>query len=193
VVAVDGTRSGYALLQHQLLAERGLMERDYALIEAGGVKARFEALKSGQAVAAWLNPPYDQWLFAEGFSSLGTVTDFFPTYPGTISAARRSWARSNEKELVAFIRAWNAAYAWLLDRRNEQEAREIVIARLKSDPQQSADAYRAFVAKPHPDITPQALREVIDAVWDSERYPDPRGAPEKYMDLTYLATAQRAR
>ena len=75
----------------------------------------------------------------------------------------------------------------------QSSSHEIVIARLKPDPQQSADAYRAFVAKPHPDITPQALREVIDAVWDVERYPDPRGAPEKYMDLTYLATAQRAR
>ena len=189
VVAVDGTRSGYALLQHKLLAERGLTERDYALIEAGGVKARFEALKSGQAIAAWLNPPYDQWLFSEGFGSLGMVTDFFPTYPGTISAARRSWARSNEKALVAFIRAWNAAYAWLLDRRNEQEACEIAIERLKSDPQQSAAAYRAFVAKPHPDISAQAFQEVIDAVWDSEHYPHPKGAPEKYMDLSYLARA----
>lgn len=189
VVAVDGLRSGYALLQTKLLADRGLTERDYALMEAGGVQARFKAVKSGAAVAAWLNPPYDQWLFAEGFKSLGKVTDYFPSYPGSIAAARRSWALKNEAQLVAFIRAFNAAYAWLLDESNEEEAREIAMARLKSDSQHTAAAYRDFVAKPHPEITAEALREVIDAVWDSEHYTQPKGAPEKYMDLAYLAKA----
>ena len=188
-VAVDGTRSGYALLQTKLLAEKGLAEGDYSLIATGGVKARFEALKSRAAVASWLNPPYDQWLFAEGFKSLGTVTDFFPTYPGSIAAARRSWASKNEAQLVSFIRAFNAAYAWLLDRRNDRAAQDIAIARLQTDAKQTAEAYRAFVAKPRPEITAEGLRQVIDAVWDAEHFTGPRGAPEKYMNLSYLAQA----
>jgi hypothetical protein len=31
---------------------------------------------------------------------------------------------------------------------------------------------------------------VIDAVWDEEGYRHAKGAPEKYMDLSYLARAQ---
>jgi ABC-type nitrate/sulfonate/bicarbonate transport system substrate-binding protein len=189
VVAVDGARTGYALIQRQLLARQGLGERDYNLIEAGGVQARYEALKSGVAVAAWLNPPYDQWLIDLGFSSLGTVTDYFPDYPGSVAAARRSWARANEAELVAFIRAHNAAYAWLLAPGNRGEAEKIAMAHLKTDAQQTQDAYRQFLASPRPDITPASLQIVIDAVWDSERLPVPRGAPPKYMDLSYFSRA----
>jgi hypothetical protein len=29
----------------------------------------------------------------------------------------------------------------------------------------------------------------VDAVWESEHYTQPKGAPEKYMDLSYLAKA----
>jgi len=186
-VAVDGARSGYALLQTRLLAQRGLAQGDYPVIEAGGVKARFDALQAGTAVAAWLNPPYDEWLFATGFGTLGSVAGFFPGYPGSIAAARRSWARANEEQLIAFIRALIGAYAWMLEAGNRQKAEEIAMARLGTDPKQTAAAYDSFTSKPRADVTAEALRLVIDAVWDVERYTQPKGAPGKYMDLSYLA------
>ena len=191
-VAVDGARSGYALLQNRLLAQHGLGQGDYAVVEAGGVKARFDALQTGTAVASWLNPPYDEWLFASGFGTLGNVAGFFPGYPGSIAAARRSWAHANEEQLVAFVRAFIAAYAWMLEAGNRQEAENIAMARLRTDPKQTAAAYAAFTSKPRADVTAEALQQVIDAVWDAERYTAPKGAPEKYMDLSYLARAQGA-
>ena len=189
VVAVDGARSGYGLLQTRLLAGQGLARRDYTILEAGGVRARFEALKSKAAVAAWLNPPYDQWLFAQGYGTLGLVTDFFPSYPGSTAAARRSWARQNEAQLIAFIRAHNAAYVWLVDPRNQKEAEEIAVARLKVDQEQAAAAYAFVKGKPQPAITPEGLRQVIDVLWEAEQFKQPKGPPEKYMDLSYLARA----
>lgn len=188
-VAVDGARSGYALLQNRLLGQKGLNEGDYAIVEAGGVKARHDALLAGKAVAAWLNPPYDEWLVANGFGTLGSMAGFFPGYPGSIAAARRSWARANPELLVAFIRAFIAAYAWMLEARNRQEAEEIAMTRLGTDPKQTAAAYVAFTSKPRADVTVEALQKVIDAVWDAEHYTQPKGKPEKYMDLSYLARA----
>jgi ABC-type nitrate/sulfonate/bicarbonate transport system substrate-binding protein len=189
-VAVDGARSGYALLQSRLLARQGLREGDYAVIEKGGVKARFDALQSGLATAAWLNPPYDEWLFASGFGTLGSVAQFFPGYPGSIAAARRSWARAHPDELVRFIRAFIAAYAWMLEAGNRQEAEQIAMARLGTDQKQTAAAWAAFTSKPRADVTAEAVQQVIDAVWEAERYTQPKGAPDKYMDLSYLARAQ---
>jgi len=158
-------------------------------MEAGGVKDRFEALRSGAAVAAWLYPPYDEWLFLGGFGSLGNVAEFFPSYPGSIAGARRSWARANAGRLVAFIRAFNAAYAWLLEAGNRQEAEAIAMERLGTDPRQTAAAYLAFTSVPRAGVTADALRQVIDAVWEAEGYTEAKGAPEKYMDLSYLARA----
>ena len=189
VVAVDGARTGYAVIQSKLLARQGLTEGEYKVIETGGVKARYEAVKSGVAVAAWLNPPYDRWLLDAGFRSLGRLTDFFPAYPGAIAAARRSWARANEAELIAFIRAHNAAYAWLIDEANQREAEAIAMAHLKTDPDQTKAAYQEFRAAPRPEITPASLQLVIEAVWDLERLPGSPGAPDRYLDLSYLARA----
>ena len=188
-VAVDGARSGYALLQTRLLQQNGLGELDYAVLETGGVKARFDALQGGQAAAAWLNPPYDEWLFAAGFGTLGSVSDFFPGYPGSIAAARRSWAAAQPDRLIAFIRAFVAAYAWLLDPANRQQAEAIAMARLGTDDRQTAAAYTAFTSKPRVEVTAEALQQVIDAVWTAEGFAQAKGPPEKYMDLSYLARA----
>jgi ABC-type nitrate/sulfonate/bicarbonate transport system substrate-binding protein len=193
VIAVDGTRSGYALLLRMLLADRGLKEGDFTFKEFGGSRERFDALKGGLAFASFLNPPFDRNLFAEGFKTLGTTSDYFPAYPGPIAAARRSWARDNEQRLVAFIRAMNAAFAWLEDKNNKNEAVEILRARLKTEPDAAARAFDQFSARPRPTVVPAALRQVIDIVWDAEGLTGPQGAPDKYMDLSYLQKATQLR
>lgn len=189
VIAVDGARSGYALVLRKLLADQGLRSGDYTFTEFGGSRERYEALRGGVAFASFLNPPFDRDLFAAGFRNLGTLGDHFPTYPGSVAAARRSWARENEPRLVAFIRGMNAAFAWLEDRNNKQEAIGILQARLKIEPDAAARAFDEFSAKPRPAVVPEALRQVIDIVWDAEGLKGPRGAPEKYIDLGYLQKA----
>jgi len=189
VIAVDGARSGYALVLRKLLAGQGLRDGDYTFTEFGGSGERFEALKRGDAFASFLNPPFDRNLFAAGFRSLGTLGDYFPNYPGSIAAARRSWARDNEPRLVAFIRGMNAAFAWLEDKNNKQEAIGILQARLRTDAAAAARAFDGFSAQSRPAAVPEALRQVIDIVWDAEGLKGPRGAPGKYIDLSYLHKA----
>ncbi|MDO8595228.1 MAG: hypothetical protein Q7R45_01255, partial [Sulfuricaulis sp.] len=180
---------GYALLLRKLLADKGLRDSDCTFREFGGSRERFEALQAGVAFASFLNPPFDRNLFAAGFKSLGTVSDYFPTYPGSIAATRRSWARANEQRLVAFIRGMNAAFAWLEDQNNQQGAIEILQARLKMESAAAARAFDEFSAQPRSTVAPEALRQVIDIVWDAEGLKGSRGVPEKYIDLSYLDKA----
>jgi ABC-type nitrate/sulfonate/bicarbonate transport system substrate-binding protein len=190
-LAVDGARSGYALLLRKLLADNGLGEGDYTFSEFGGSRERFEALREGAAVASFLNPPFDDALFQLGFRKLGSSRDFFPTYPGPVVAARRSWANANADRLVAFIRALRGAYDWLTARPNKAEAVRILAERLKSAPAKAEEAYEAYVLQPAPEIRPEGLRQVIDVVWDAEGFRQPKAAPEKYLDLGYYAAARR--
>ena len=189
VIAVDGARSGYAFVLRKLLADQGLRDGDYTFTEFGGSRERYEALRDGAAFASFLNPPFDRNLFAAGFTSLGTLGDHFPGYPGSIAAARRSWARDNGPQLVAFIRGMNAAFSWLEDRNNKQEAIGILQARLKTGAVAAARAFDNFSARPRPTVVPEALRQVIAIVWDAEGLKGPRGAPGKYIDLSYLHKA----
>lgn len=192
-IAVDGARTGYALLLRKLLADKGLQDGAYTFREIGGSKERCDSLRAGATFASFLNPPFDRNLFAAGFKSLGTTMDYFPKYPGSVAAARRSWAKENEQRLVAFIRAFNAAYAWLIHSRNQEEAGRVLTARLNIDAKTASRAYDAFIRHPAPAITPEALRQVIDVVWEAEGYNGAKGAPEKYMDLSFLKKAQQAR
>jgi ABC-type nitrate/sulfonate/bicarbonate transport system substrate-binding protein len=186
VIAVDGARTGYALLLRKLLADKGLADGAYTFKEIGGSQERFDALKSGAAVASWLNPPFDRNLLALGFTNLGTTGDYFPTYPGSIAAARRSWAARNEAALLAYIRGFDAGYAWLKDRRNQAAAIALLPARLNIDRATAAEAYEQIVTQPLPAITADGLRQVIAVVWASENRQGPPGETAKYMDLSYL-------
>lgn len=189
VIAVDGARTGYALLLRKLLAENGVCEGDCIFREIGGSQERFEALKAGAASASLLNAPFDRHLVAAGFNNLGVINQLFPAYPGSIAAARRSWAQRNEKQLVAFIRACNAGYAWLQNPDHRAEAIGMLPARLGIAAETAAKAFERFAARPLPQISAEGLRQVIDLVWEAEGLKPPPGEPGKYMDLTYLQKA----
>ena len=191
IIAVDGARTGYALLLRRLLKDHGLAEGDCTFQEVGGSQERFDALKSGVAVASLLNPPFDKRLLAEGFGSLGAINDFFPDYPGPIAGARRAWAAAHRGELVAFIRAFNDAYAWLQQPENAAEAVSLLPRRLNIDPKAAERALAEMLKRPQPVIREQSLPQVIDIVWDAEGFSGPRGAPEKYLDLAYWTEARR--
>jgi len=190
-VAVDGTRTGYALLLRKLLADHGLKEGDYTFRELGGSQERFDALQGGQAAASWLNPPFDRRLLANGFRRLATTGESFPGYPGQIAGARRSWARANEGHLAAFIRALDAAYAWLQDPKNRGEAMRILPARLNLDARAASDALEQFAKRPRPEIDADGVQQVADLFWEAEGLAPPKGEPAKYMDLSYLRKARQ--
>jgi ABC-type nitrate/sulfonate/bicarbonate transport system substrate-binding protein len=192
-IAVDGARTGYALLLRKLLAEHGLAHGDYTFDEIGGSQERYAALKSGAAQATFLNPPFDRNLLAEGFRSLGTTQDFFPSYPGAVAAARRGWAREHGPQLIAFIRALNAGYAWIKQTGNRAEAFRILQARLDVDAKTAAEAYDNIVRLPLPELTAAGIQQVIDIVWEFEGYTQPHNAPDKYLDLSYFERACQAR
>ena len=92
-IAVDGARTGYALLLRKLLAGQGLGDGDYAFREIGGSRERFDALKAGAAAASLLNPPFDRNLIAAGCGSLGTTGELsrLATAAPAVSASERSF------------------------------------------------------------------------------------------------------
>jgi len=188
-IVVDGANSGYALLLRKLLAENGLAKTDYRFAEVGGSQERFDAMKAGQGAASWLNPPFDRNLFALGFGSLGTTTQFFPNYPGSIAACRRPWAAQNADRLVGFIRAFRGACHWLKNQAHKAEAISLLPSRLNIEPELANKAFDAFVARPLPSIDAEGVRQVIDVYWQAEGLTRPKGTPDKYMDLSYQQKA----
>lgn len=188
-IAVDGARTGYALLLRRLLTESGLDLANLAIVEVGGSQQRFDAMKSGSAAATLLNPPFDTNLLESGYSQLVRIADAFPTYPGSVMAARRAWASAHEEALVAFIRAYDAAYCWLQDARNHPRAITLLPTRLTIAPRAASEALSEYARRPKPTIVDEGMRQVIDIVWETEGYPRPRGPLDTYLDLSYMSRA----
>jgi len=184
-IAVDGARTGYALLLRRLLRRNGLAEADVVFREVGGSQERFDAMKKGQTAASLLNPPFDANLIAGGYTSLARMNEAFPAYPGSVMAARRSWAHSHRRELEAFVRALGEAYAWLQKPEHAGEALDLLPQRLAIAPRAAASALGELAKRPPPQLSADGMRQVIDTVWEVEGYVQPKGAPQKYVDLSF--------
>ena len=189
IIAVDGARTGYALLLRRLLRQDGLADSDIAFKEFGGSRERYDAMKRGDAAASLLNAPFDADLIAVGYTMLARIGTRFPKYPGSVMAARRDWARSHEAEVLGFVRAYDAAYAWLQNPANSVQALSVLPAHLTIAPQAARDALQSFAERPRPKMSDEGLQQVIDIVWEAEGYLTPKGSPERYADLSYMKQA----
>ena len=185
-VGVDGARTGYALLLRRLLREQGLAEHEVTFREVGGSRERYDALKSGEIAASLLNSPFDTNLIAGGYVALARTSDAFPSYPGPVMAARRSWAKVHERELLAFIRAFEAAYAWLEDAAHASEAFSVLPPHLAIAPAEASAAFDRFRARGRPSLTAEGLQQVIDTYWAAAGLETAKPSPERYMDLSYI-------
>lgn len=189
VVAVDGARTGFALLLRQLLRQHGLDDTEVTFAEIGGSQERFDAMTSGVAAACLLNPPFDAKLVENGYRSLARMAEAFPTYPGSVMAARRRWVEAEEDALIAFIRAYETAYEWLRNPPNRADALALLPGRLAIAPRAAAAAISRYAQRPKPSISAEGLEEVIDLVWSADGFTHEKGRPAKYMDLSYRARA----
>jgi ABC-type nitrate/sulfonate/bicarbonate transport system substrate-binding protein len=192
-IAVDGARTGYALLLRRLLRQESLDDADIVFKEFGGSQERYEALKTRAATASLLNAPFDAQLLADGCTMLARMSERFPTYPGPVMAARRRWAGEHEDDLIAFIRAYDAAYTWLRDPANRTQAIAALPKRLEMKESAALAALDQFTRRARPVLSPSGLGEVIDIVWQAEGFTQPKGAPGKYMDLSYLERALQSK
>ncbi len=188
-IVVDDARTGYSLLLKKLFEQHGLSESDTHFKNVGGSQERFDAMKNGEGSACFINPPFDRNLIKAGLKRLGASSDFFPTYPGPVAATRRAWAREHSAELVAFIRGFNQAYAWLQDGANSDQAVALLRTRVDMAPDAAAAALARVYSRARPHADEDGVRQVMDLVWAAEKFTAAKGNPSKYMDLRYLQEA----
>jgi len=111
VAAVDSPKSGYATVLYEILAAKGIVrDKDYTINSVGGTGARVNALTSGIAAIAIVSSPQDMQLQKQGFNILADAAAEIGDYQGSVYATRRSWAKENEKTVVAFMRAVRNAH-----------------------------------------------------------------------------------
>jgi ABC-type nitrate/sulfonate/bicarbonate transport system substrate-binding protein len=194
-LSVDAVTTGYAFVLFDLLQRGGLGKDDYKVEKAGGVLARWEALKEKKHDGTMLITPFDTLAKAAGFNILQRAIDVYGHYQGLVGAARRGWAREHRGELVGYVRGYLAGLTWLFDPANKDEA--IALLR-KNAPQMSPElAAQSYAILVHPQgftadgaLDIAGTRKVLEL---RSRYGEPKKAltdPAKYYDPSYYEAAR---
>lgn len=132
-IASDALTSGYGLVLVKVLLGKGLTaHKDYSAVAVGSTPNRIAAMKEGKAVAAMISPPEHVALLKEGYNLLGDATEAIGAYQGSAVVVRQSWAKANEKTVLAFIRAQVAATDWVF--KDKAGAIALLKTRLKNMP-----------------------------------------------------------
>jgi ABC-type nitrate/sulfonate/bicarbonate transport system substrate-binding protein len=193
-VSVDAMTTGYAFVLFDLLKRNGLNTGDYNVERAGGVAARWDALKEKKHAGTMLLAPFDVAAKAAGFNLLVKAVDVYGHYQGLVGATRRAWAKDHERELVAYVRGYLAGLAWLYESANKDEAIAILRKNLPQlTPEVAAASYGRLINPdgfaPKAQIDTEGVKTVLNL---RSQYGQPKrelGDPAKYYDPKYYETA----
>jgi ABC-type nitrate/sulfonate/bicarbonate transport system substrate-binding protein len=146
-LAVDAISTGFSFVLREILAKNGLSPDDYKFVAFGATGARWKALQEKKAAAGLLTPPFTLIAPARGFPNIADASAVLGGYQGSVSAARRDWAKQHPDVVVRYIRAYQAGQEWLLNPANKQEAIGLLRAEFpQTTPELGEATYKMLVA-----------------------------------------------
>jgi ABC-type nitrate/sulfonate/bicarbonate transport system substrate-binding protein len=196
-VVVDAPNTAFALLLYKALNSAGLNRGDYNVKPVGGTGQRLNAMKNDRANAAAgiMGMPFNFIAVAAGFKDMGPAIRFVGAYQSDCIAVMRDWAKANSDTLVRYIRVMIEARRWIFDPANRIQAVQLLVDRLKLNPDIAMRSYAA-VTHPTEGVAKDArfdmegfqnvlkLRAEIEGHWGGK--PPEAG---RYIDLSYYNKA----
>jgi ABC-type nitrate/sulfonate/bicarbonate transport system substrate-binding protein len=184
---------GLELLK-RLLAQNGLRDADYKVIAGGNSPARYAALVSGGIDGAILTTPTNTMAKKEGFNALGGLYDIPAVFAAVI--ANGSWAKANEADMVAWLRALLRGFHYAADPKNRDEVVTLLTREFKApspepfvhDMKMFYDDQRFLLSW---ELMPaeKSVQGVLDILGAIGQVSSPPPASGKYFELTYLKRA----
>lgn len=110
-VLVDSPYNGFVVVLRAMLADAGVDWAGCEIVEAGGVKERFDQLVSGAGDATLLGPPFAEMAEAQGLRRLCDADVAYPGFPGQGLVVRQALIDARGEELSAWLGALERARA----------------------------------------------------------------------------------
>jgi ABC-type nitrate/sulfonate/bicarbonate transport system substrate-binding protein len=108
---VDSPHNGFVVVLRAMLADAGVDWAGCEIVEAGGVKERFDQLASGVGDATLLGPPFSDMAEAQGLRRLCDADMAYPGFPGQGLVVRQTLIDARGAELAAWLGALERARA----------------------------------------------------------------------------------
>ena len=163
--------------------------KDVDLMFSGATTARLAALMAGAIDATVLSTPQSFKAIEDGWTDLGPVAPYLGEFPMMIWHVNASWARANEAQLKAFIRAHNKAVRYMSDPAHKIEVSQMLARASHSGLDDALKTWdvcmqiKAFVADGA--ITDAAVTRVRDTLIGSGDLKGPAQPPNAYYDGSF--------
>jgi len=148
IIMVDAPKGITRIYLERMLVAHNMKGSDVDFVYAGATGARFQALQSGAIDATILLPPFSFAAENAGFSNLGLVADFAKDLPFTGGAVNTNWAAKNQDLVRRFLGVHNKSVAFFLDKKNRQEAIDIMAEASKLKPDIIEKTYDFLHSRP---------------------------------------------
>lgn len=194
-LGVSALSGGTSSLFIDILDRAGLKyPGDYKIVEAGVVPPRHERLLRREIDAAMQTDPHNYMAEDAGLNNLGPVSQWIPHFQFNSINTRTSWAQAHSGALIDFLQVSIQASRWLFE--NREAAIAIAESQMKLERRYLERAW-------HDHTTDEALpsdlrlerRSIETALTmmgrDRSITLSSDARPEKYVDISYLAQAQR--
>jgi len=162
-------------------------QRDFAVIQVGGVTDVYNALRAGALDAAVINAELAILARREGFRELADIAKMGINFPTSSVITTRSYIKRNENTVRKFIRGFVEGVHFAKTQR--EPAIKIMQKYLRSsDAAMFDELYEMYVVRNIPRIprpSPESLKTVLDQMVET----DPRVAnlkPEQFIDARFF-------
>jgi ABC-type nitrate/sulfonate/bicarbonate transport system substrate-binding protein len=179
----------------RLLAMNGLQRGDFQTRFVDGTADRLACLNRGDCDAAPLGQPHDFMALRRGHRLLGRSIEAVPRFVYTVTAARRSWAASNNEAVTRYVRALGASFAFIRDPAN-RDAVVRTIMDTTGFPEANARATLELYFEPERHVLPmrgeidmKGMEAVIGVLGEGGVLKQPLPAADRFVDLQYLRAA----
>ncbi len=162
-------------------------QRDFAVIQVGGVSDVYNALRAGALDAAVINAELAILARREGFRELADIAKMGINFPTSSVITTRSFIKRNENMVRKFMRGFVEGVHFAKTQRGP--AIKIMQKYLRSsDAAMFDELYEMYVVRNIPRIprpSPESLKTVLDQMMET----DPRVAnlkPEQFIDARFF-------
>ena len=186
--------SGSTIFLKEMLKHEGIEpNRDYAMIQGGPTTQRLASLKGCVASATMVlggDLPRAREL---GYNEIARLQDYVPNLQFHSFIVDSRWAEANAGLTVRYLKAMIRAMQWSYT--HKEEAAELVSRRtgipLKYS-RASVDDYLAHgIISRDGSVNREGFQRLIDLMGPTLFKQPPYPAPEKYLDMTFLARAHQ--
>jgi NitT/TauT family transport system substrate-binding protein len=200
-IIVGGPKDNTVFFTRVMARPNGLADSEYQFQYAGASGARFAALKSGAVDAAILTDPFDSEAEISGYIRLDDLRPKYLSASNYTSGGlitTRDWAKAHPDELVAVIRGFGKAFAWIYDPANKDELFEILKTRINATREAFERTYQRNVVRERMWATgggvavDSAVQGVADSLVDIGALPKPAPPAAKFYDNTWAVLAEKS-